>query len=716
MSRFTKVAAAAVLPLAALALSLCAAGRVAAQQAPAALSARIEPLILSPEPGERILQDGALVAVSFIDRDQQLDPGSIRLTVDGIDVTPEAQVSAEVVTWVPRANLEPGPHRASLTARARDGSSVSPVSWAFTVAPGFEASPNAERLRNAPTSFDRMQGSVTLEGSTLSVSGAGSAFRRDESALPRMWASVGGLLGGGFRYSANVHLSGYESAERQPVNRFRVDIRSDHLSLAVGDVNPSLQDLMLSGARVRGVQGTVKGKGLGLTVVNGRTKRAIDGLLDATGLNVLRPGTFGQNLLAVRPTFGSHTFLFGLTALHVKDDVASIAELRTGGTANRSVNPTPKENLVVGADATVNLLDNRVLLQYQSAFSLLANDISSGPLTEAQLDSIMDAADYDRLGVDPSDYEDYFTLNASLIPLDPRGLTSLAQTASASVRTGTNILSAEWRSIGGSYYSLGYNALVRDREGIRIRDSFSTLRNALNLAAGFETDKDNVDDVKPATTTQTGIFATANWQASQTSPTVVASVRQGARKNDLARGQSGALDETNRAVSLGLGIPVGEVMGLETRVNLNVSAVNRDDPSNPSVESKDRYFLGGFQAQDAERTRQFQLMYGLNRSELQQIADAKTDFHRVVGNARYLVAPRYTATFEGTYTAARSPQSTTLSTLYYNRGEFLLGGEFEWTAASFISLTAGLTTYSNVRSPNENTNEIVTRIRVHRAF
>ena len=697
---------------AALTLSLVGVGGLRAQQP--VLQSRVEALVLSPEPGERVLQDGVLVAVSFVDRDARIDPGSIQLQVDGRDVTPEAQVSAEVVTWVPRNALEPGPHRASLTARNRDGSSVSPVSWTFSVAPGFDGNAAAQ-LQPTGTGFSRFQGSVTFEGQAMSISGPGATFRRDKGSVPRLWVNAGGLLGAGFRYSANVHVSGYESSDRQPVNRFRFDLRSNHLSVAVGDVNPALQDLMMSGARVRGVQGTVKGMGLGLTVVGGQSRRAIDGLLDNTGAAILRPGTYGQDLLAIRPTFGGNAFLFGLTALHVKDDKASITDLRTSTTGQR-VSSSPKENLVVGADVTTHLIDGRILLQYQNAFSLLANDISSGPITEAQLDSIMDAADYERLGVDPSDYEEYFTINASLIPLDPRGLTSLAQKASASIRTGTNVLAAEWRSIGGSYYSLGYSSLVRDREGIRIRDSFGLLKNTLNLAAGYETDKDNLDDVKPATTTQTRIFGNLNWQKSSTSPTVVASVRQGTRKNDILAGQSGAMDEKSTALSLGLGIPVGSFMGYETRLNTNVSLVDRKDPSNLQVESRDRYYLGGVQGQNQARTNQYMLMYGLNSSQLTAIANSKTNFHRIVGNVRYLVAPQWTSTFDGTYTKAESPVVAGVNNLQYNRGEFMLGGEFEWTASSFVSFTAGLTNYSDIRAPTQNTKEFVTRLHVHRAF
>ena len=61
-----------------------------------------------------------------------------------------------------------------------------------------------------------------------------------------------------------------------------------------------------------------------------------------------------------------------------------------------------------------------------------------------------------------------------------------------------------------------------------------------------------------------------------TSPTVVASAREGTRQNDIPKGQSGAMDEQNTAFSLGLGIPVGELMGYTT-------VYYRAQPSGPAV-------------------------------------------------------------------------------------------------------------------------------------
>ena len=202
--------------------------------------APVETLILSPEPGERVPQDAVLVAASFVDPAQRVDPASLRLEVDGRDVSAEADASAEVITWIPRIPLAPGPHRVTLTGSDRNGAPLTPSNWAFNVDQAA-ATPAAAQLQPPTgTAFTRLHGSLTFEGSSFSVSGPGADLRRDEDQIPRMWLNAGGILGGGWRYSARVHLSGYESSNGQPVNRYRFDLRSSWLNAAIGDVNPVL--------------------------------------------------------------------------------------------------------------------------------------------------------------------------------------------------------------------------------------------------------------------------------------------------------------------------------------------------------------------------------------------------------------------------------------------------------------------------------------------
>ena len=71
------------------------------------------PLILSPDPGERIPAAQVLVAVSLAGAD------SVSVRVGTRDVTAEAEVAGGVLTWRPREPLAPGPHRVVVTLGPR---------------------------------------------------------------------------------------------------------------------------------------------------------------------------------------------------------------------------------------------------------------------------------------------------------------------------------------------------------------------------------------------------------------------------------------------------------------------------------------------------------------------------------------------------------------------------------------------------------------------
>ncbi|HUH11574.1 MAG TPA: hypothetical protein VMK65_00635, partial [Longimicrobiales bacterium] len=584
------------------------------------------------------------------------------------------------------------------------------------------AAPEAAETPGRTPGWLRMHGSLIVDGSAQSVSGAGAELRRQEDVLPRMWFNAGGYLRPGWRYTTRVHMSGYESADRQAVNRYRVDLRTPMLDAAVGDVNPILHDLILSGRRVRGLQADVRAGPARLTVVSGQSNRPVTGLLDAADpTRVDRPGTYGQNLLAVRPAIGSgHRFQAGLSLLKVRDDVASISPLRTevdGGTGGtRSVNPTPKDNLVLGADLTLRLFGGRALVRYESAASLLANDISGGALTEAGLDSIMADAGQDPLGIDPSAFERLLILNGSLIPLDPRGMTNLAHQVRTSFRAGSHMLSVEFRSVGGSYHTLGYPSLQRDRRGVRVRDSFTLFQDALAVYVGFEQDRDNLDAIKPATTTSRGTFATVSWQPSALSPGVSASLRLGTRNNPLAPAEIGARDEQNRIITLGATLPVPLTDRLRTRLLGNVSLIDREDAANPAVDARERYYLGGVQAETPTRSTEGSLMVGLNRSELPGLDAEVTDFHRATAYLRHAFTQRWSGILDGTLTGARGGAIEGVAGLDYDRTELLAGGEFAWTPQAVLSFSAGVATYSDALAADRDTRELLARLRMSRSF
>jgi hypothetical protein len=703
---------------------------VHAQQAPGGSQVSdVEILVLSPDPGARVEPGAVLVAVSFVEPDR-LDPGSLVLEVDGRNVTSQANVGTYTLRWRPPAPLSPGPHRVRLTGTDRSGLPLPPLEWTFTV-----TSPDAPTVRAPgdprPALFDQPwapAGTVVFESAGQSASGPGADFRRDESFVPRLWVNAGGTIAPGWRYSTRIHVSGYESSNRQPVNRFRFDVRSNRLNVALGDVNPNFQDVMLAGRRVRGFQGDVRAGPVQVALVTGSTRRAIDGIIDpADPFQLVRTGTFGQNLFALRPSVGrGERFQVGMTVLRVRDDVNSLdLDLRTdpdpSSGATQAASPLPRDNLVAGTDFTFRMMDGRVLVQYENGISFYANDISDGPLTQAALDSIMEASGFRPMEIDPSRWERLFIMNASMIPLDPRGLTNVAHQLRSSVRAGAHMISFEYRHIGGSYFTLGYPSLQRDQAGFRIRDSFTLMGNALALSAGVERFQDNLDEIKPATTTSTGLFADASWQPSRDRIGLTGSFRVGSRSNGLASGADGAMDESNWAVSAGitypfLEAPLGFLERYRTEALLNVSLINRDDPDNPMVGSKNLFLMGGLRGETGDRASEFSVLYGINRSELTGFDDASSTFHRAMANLKRPIRPRWAGTLDGTLTLARSPESAEVMGVDYSRFEVMAGGQWEWEATSLVSFGLGFSSYSDSRFDNRDIREILTRIRVSRAF
>jgi hypothetical protein len=671
-------------------------------------------VILSPEPGERVPADQVLVAVTL----PPGTPDSVSVRVGSRDVSAEAVLQGGVLTWRPRAPLPPGPQRVVVAARGAE-----PVAWTFTVAPAPRAA--AAALPGAPPARRRSpavpHGTVVMEGGGSSVSGPGAGFSRQKELLPQLWVNAGGELRPGWRYTARTYLSGYESSTRQPVNRYRADLRGPWVSLALGDVNPALQEMILDGRHVRGGEAELRGGPFRLDLVAGRTGRAIPGALDPADPTLTRrAGSYAQNLWAVRPSVGAgDRFRVGLTLMNVRDDVESIPLLRTEPSALDSstlaANPAPRDNLVGGLDVVLRLAGGRLTARYENAASLLARDITDPPRTRAALDSVFQSLGAGAPGVDPDAWRRFIILDGSLLPLDPRRRTSVAHQLRTTLRAGAHTLTAEWRSVGVDYQTLGIPGLQRDLRGWRVRDSFSLPGDALFVTAGYEQDHDDLDGSALATTTNRGTFATLTWQAPR-ERVFTGSLRLGTRGNGLATGSPGALDESTRALSAGAQVPVALHPAFRTRLSLNGSWVSRRDPANPLGDTRDLYYLAGIQGETLDRAMDLSLLAGQDRSAFPGLDGGRTTFDRLVLAGRRQLSPRWAARFDGALAAARSPDSAAAPGPRYTRTEALGGGEFAWRDDAAVTFSAGVVSYADRRVPGLDTHELVARIRVSRGF
>jgi hypothetical protein len=86
---------------------------------------------LSPGNGDRVDERGrTLINARLADEGSGVDPASVRLVVDGLDVTRNARVTEDAIAY--RERLGNGQHRAELVVRDRAGN-VSRTAWSFRV-------------------------------------------------------------------------------------------------------------------------------------------------------------------------------------------------------------------------------------------------------------------------------------------------------------------------------------------------------------------------------------------------------------------------------------------------------------------------------------------------------------------------------------------------------------------------------------------------------
>jgi hypothetical protein len=205
-----------------------------------------------------------------------------------------------------------------------------------------------------------------------------------------------------------------EDPYRQPAHRLSARIQyGPYAYIKAGDVYPAFNDLMLSGARLRGGEA-----GLALfandiswatlKVARGESRREIPSYIavydtgNGTRTDTLS-GTFAQNITALRLGFGggSH-FDLGFSAMMAEDKVGSDEKLALVDTL-RGIRPM--QNAVSGMDLRIGLWEGRIQIFSNLALSLLTRDKSLGATNGDEID----------LEVNPQDYEDFFIINPTTV-------------------------------------------------------------------------------------------------------------------------------------------------------------------------------------------------------------------------------------------------------------------------------------------------------------
>ena len=97
------------------------------------------PVITSrqPKPGATLTNVRPNIFVNFFDAVSTVNPGAVRLVVNGQNVTTRASISESSAAYNPEVPFAPGPVRVQLTATDRAGN-IEQTEWSFTIAPSTD--------------------------------------------------------------------------------------------------------------------------------------------------------------------------------------------------------------------------------------------------------------------------------------------------------------------------------------------------------------------------------------------------------------------------------------------------------------------------------------------------------------------------------------------------------------------------------------------------
>jgi hypothetical protein len=511
-------------------------------------------VFLSPEPYAPLTMQDLLVSVSLLRADSTVLRRATQVFIDDVDLTAGAIISDELVVVVPEnlgLDLIPGPHRVTIRLFAVDGTLIRSASLPFVIRPegdgAFLAADQAPPFTYGVT--------AQAESRNERVSNVGTWYNR---ASVQLYGKTGS-----WRVKANAFVTSEEQPDRQPQNRFFAGIESPWLQAGYGDSYPQFPDLIMSGKRVRGLTGGIHLGFLNVDVASGSTVRGVEGQrirsfpADSFSVEYARDpsaaygqinsstwgkytyGTYGRDLLVVRPSFGSgQIFQWGFTFLKGKDDISSI---RYG--------IRPQENAVVGSDLTAKIDGGNITLRAQGAFSAYNSDISSGSFTDAYIDTVY-KNDASNVKSARDILKRIITVNENLRPLSLNKMATLAYDGGISFNYFSNVLKVDYLFRGSDYASFGQSFLRKDIQGLNVQDRLRLLSNRLFVTLGYEQLHDNTSSSRIATTEYTTVTTAVSYYSQNSLPSVTVGYSRFRENNGITANAANASsmidDVTNR--------------------------------------------------------------------------------------------------------------------------------------------------------------------------
>lgn len=473
-----------------------------------------EIIVLSPDEGEIVTPDNFLISISFLRAPENTDIRRTKIFLNNIDISGSALIAGDLVVISNEniSNIKTGATQIKIEVFDNEGNLYHSI------------------IRNIQ--FVTREVAARLE-QRWKVNGNLKAESRNEnySEISKWYNNLNAetkITSGDWFFGGQLYVTSEEKKYLQPYNRYNLTIRNgDLLNLQIGDSYPQFPNLIMSGKRIRGINGALNLGAFNIQATYGEILRKVEGTLLEKYLKENAPlaynvipidenkygfpfgrvqlGTYSRKLFAIRPSFGSgENFQLGFTYLHSKDDPNSV-----------EFSARPQENAVVGTDLMFAFDEQNILFTSQAAFSIYNKDISSGTLSDEKIDSIFGEGkafdiDPDKIKTIKKWLGKIITVNQYIGPLNPQKLASLVGEAALSLNYFNNSLKASYIYRGNDYFSFGQSFIRTDVKGFNFVDRIRMFDNQFFLSFGYEKLEDNLQKTKIATTTFETVSATAS--------------------------------------------------------------------------------------------------------------------------------------------------------------------------------------------------------------
>ncbi len=411
--------------------------------------------LLAPEEGAWLTPQEAVMVVAIDAGRSRPDLSTLKVILDGQDVTNQARISETMISFVPPKDLSEGEHKFQVKVRNLDGVEAEAAARSFIVSrsgkPEARAEKRKEELAKAPRQFVGSLGTEVQYAALTREPGSTLYLNRPAGWLNRLnlnWAGKAGEL----NMLGAIFLTDEETPGQQPVNRFSLEIFDKSFNFTAGDIYPVFSDYSISNIFLRGgslalTSGRTDKAYSKFQVLGGMTRIPIEGRSDAGG-------TFEQWLWG---TQWFYNFLpgtgFSLNFSTINDYANSIDE--DGGSL-------PANNHLATSEGRVKI---NLAPRFATTF-------------------------YGEYGLS------YYDESQNLLSL------SLGEAFRGGTRWewgNRNSMDIQYRHTGANYVSLANDWLIGDWEGLAGDAQVYLLHDTLALLANAEIWSDNLDGQKTQT-------------------------------------------------------------------------------------------------------------------------------------------------------------------------------------------------------------------------